>query len=47
MNSITNYPGQAYDYVYSHYGTIGLIIAGVGIVVAVICLMVAFDRARR
>jgi len=47
MNRITNYPGQAYDYINGNYGLTGLIVAGVGIVVAVICLMVWFDRARR
>ncbi len=47
MNSISNYPGQAYDYVNGHYGLTGLIIAGVGVVVAIICVMVWFDRARR
>jgi hypothetical protein len=47
MNSISNYPAQAYDYVYGNYGTVGLIVAGVGLVVAVISLMVWFDRARK
>ncbi len=46
MNSITNYPGQAYDYVYGHYGLTGLIVAGVGLVVAVVSIMVWFDRRR-
>lgn len=47
MNSISNYPSQAYDYVHGHYGLTGLIVVGVGLVVAVISVMVWFDRARK
>ena len=46
MNSVTNYPAQAYDYVYGQFGTVGLIVAGVGLVVGAISCMVWFDRRR-
>jgi hypothetical protein len=46
MNSVLNYPGQAYDYVYGHYGLIGVIVAGVGIVVGFVAILVYMDRRR-
>jgi hypothetical protein len=46
MNSIGNYPEQMYDYVYGHYGLTGLIVAGVGVVVAFVSVMVWFDRRK-
>jgi hypothetical protein len=46
MNSISSYPEQAYNYVYGSYGTVGLIVAGVGIVVAIVSVMVWFDRRK-
>jgi hypothetical protein len=46
MNSIGKYPEQIYDYIYGNYGMIGLIVAGVGVVVAFISVMVWFDRRR-
>jgi len=46
MDQILSYPGQAYDYVYGNYGTVGLIIAGLLIVVTVVSVMVWFDRRR-
>jgi hypothetical protein len=46
MDQIISLPGQAYDYVYGHYGTIGLIIAGLLIVVTIVSVMVWFDRRK-
>jgi hypothetical protein len=46
MDRISSYPSQAYDYVNGNYGTVGLIVAGVLIVVAVISIMVWFDRRK-
>lgn len=46
MNSLSSYPEQAYNYVYGNYGTVGLIVAGVGIVVAFVSVMVWFDRRK-
>jgi hypothetical protein len=46
MNSVLSYPGQAYDYVYGHYGLTGLIVAGVGIVVGVVSVMIWMDRRK-
>jgi hypothetical protein len=46
MSDITSAPGQAYDYIYGHYGTVGLIVAGVAIVVAIVGLFIWFDRRR-
>ena len=47
MNSVSDYPSQAYDYIYANFGLTGLIVAGVGIVVAGVSMMVWFDRARK
>lgn len=46
MRDITSYPGQVYDYVYGNFGLTGLIVGGVGIVVAAICGMTWFDRRK-
>jgi hypothetical protein len=46
MDNLTKYPGQAYDYIYGHYGTVGLIVAGVMIVVGVISIFVWLDRRK-
>ena len=46
MNQFTSYPGQAYDYIYGNFGLTGLIVAGVGIVVAIVSMMVWFDRRK-
>ena len=46
MNSIGKYPEQVYDYIYGNYGLTGLIVAGVGVVVAVVSIMVWFDRQK-
>ena len=46
MDKFTSYPDQAYDYIYGHYGTVGLIVVGVGLVVAVVGLLIWFDRSR-
>lgn len=47
MREVSSYPAQAYDYINANYGLTGLIVAGVGVVVAVVCAMIWFDRARR
>ena len=46
MRDVASYPGQAYDYIYTNFGLTGLIIAGVAIVVAVVSMMVWFDRRK-
>lgn len=46
MDKITSFPGQAYDYIYGNYGTVGVIIAGVVIVVFVVGVLVWFDRRK-
>ena len=39
-------PGEAYDYVYGGYGWFGVAFAALGLVLAVISVMVWFDRRR-
>ena len=46
MDKIGSYPDRAYDYIYGNYGTVGLIVCGVALVVAVVSLMIWFDRAK-
>jgi hypothetical protein len=46
MEKLSSYPDQAYDYIYGNYGTVGLIITGVAVVVAVICIFIWFDRSK-
>ena len=46
MDTISTYPDQAYNYIYGNYGTVGLIVVGVGLVVAVVMILVWFDRSR-
>jgi len=46
QHSFTSYPERAYDYVYGHYGTIGLIVLGVAFVVAIVSIMIWFDRSK-
>lgn len=46
MDRITSFPGYAYDYIYGNYGMVGLIVAGVGIVVAVVGVFIWFDRRK-
>jgi hypothetical protein len=46
MQRFTSAPDRAYDYVYSNYGTVGLIVCGVAVVVAVVSLLIWYDRTR-
>ena len=46
MDQITSFPGFAYDYIHGNYGTVGLIVAGVGIVVAIVGVFIWFDRRK-
>ena len=46
MDSIISFPGRAYDYIDSQYGQVGLIIAGLLIVVAIVSLMIWMDRRK-
>lgn len=46
MDSIFSYPEQAYDYVNGRYGTIGLIVAGLLIVVAAVGVFIWLDRRK-
>ena len=46
MDSILSIPSQGYDYIHSHFGTTGLIFAGVLLVVAIVAVMIWYDRRR-
>jgi hypothetical protein len=46
MDELVAMPGKAYDYVYGQYGTVGLIVTGVVIVVAIVSVMVWLDRRK-
>ena len=46
MSNLTSLPGQAYDFVYGSYGSVGLIVAGVALVVAIVSVLVWFDRRK-
>jgi hypothetical protein len=46
MSNLFSLPGQAYDYVYGNFGSIGLMIAGVVIVVGIVGALVWFDRRK-
>jgi hypothetical protein len=46
MEKLSSYPDQAYDYIYGNYGTVGLIVTGVAVVVGVICIFIWFDRSK-
>jgi hypothetical protein len=46
MRSFSTYPEKAYDYVYYTYGTVGLIVCGVAFVVAIVSLLIWYDRTR-
>ena len=46
MDQITSFPGYAYDYIYGNYGTVGMIVTGVGIVVAIVGVFIWFDRRK-
>lgn len=46
MDQIITFPEQAYDYINGNYGIIGLIVAGVGIVVAIVGVFIWLDRRK-
>ena len=46
MDDLTAMPGRAFRYVEAQYGTVGLIVAGLMIVVAVIAVFIWFDRRK-
>jgi hypothetical protein len=46
MSDLISLPGQAYTYIDSHYGLVGLIVVGLMIVVTGIGVMIFFDRRR-
>jgi hypothetical protein len=46
METITALPEQMYDYVHGQYGTVGLIVAGVILVVLIVCVFIWFDRRK-
>jgi len=46
MDDITSFPGRAYDYIHYQYGTVGLIVTGVMVVVAIVSLFIWFDRRK-
>ncbi len=46
MDQITSFPGDAYDYIHGNYGTIGLIVAGVCLVVAMVSVFIWLDRRK-
>jgi hypothetical protein len=46
MDSILSLPGQGYDYIHGHFGTTGVIFAGVMLVVAIVAVMIWYDRRK-
>lgn len=46
MDSVKSIPSDAYNYVYGQYGTVGVIVAGVVIVVAVVGVLTWLDRRK-
>ena len=46
MDEIISFPGRAYDYIDGQYGTVGLIVTGVMLVVAIVTLFIWFDRRK-
>jgi hypothetical protein len=46
MDRLTSSPGNAYDYVYSNFGMIGVIVAGLLVVVGAISVVFYFDRRK-
>ena len=46
MDTISKYPDQAYNYIYGNYGTVGLIVVGVALVVAVVSIFIWIDRSQ-
>jgi hypothetical protein len=46
MGRITSAPGQAYDYIHTQFGMIGVIAAGLIVVVAALSVMFYFDRRK-
>lgn len=46
MERVTAWPGEAYDYVYGNYGTLGLIVVGLAVVVAIVAVFVWLDRRK-
>lgn len=46
MDQIISLPEHAYDYVYGQYGTIGLIVASLMIVVAIVGVFIWWDRRK-
>jgi hypothetical protein len=46
MDKIAAMPGKAYDYIYGQFGTVGLIVTGVAIVIAIVSVLIWFDRRK-
>ncbi len=46
MDNFTSLPSRAYDWVYGNYGNVGLIVAGVMIVVGIVSIFVFLDRRK-
>ncbi len=46
MNQILSAPERFYDYIHTQYGTVGLIVSGVLVVVACTSIMIWFDRRK-
>jgi len=46
MDDLFSLPGRAYDYVYSTHGYIGLLVAGLAVVVGIVFVFIFFDRRK-
>ena len=46
MDTIISIPGRAFDYVNGQYGTVGLIVIGLMVVVGIVGVLTWFDRRK-
>lgn len=46
MDTIISFPGRAFDYVNDQYGTVGLIVIGLMVVVGIVGVLTWFDRRK-
>ena len=46
MDTIISIPGRAFDYVNGQYGTVGLIVIGLIVVVGIVGVLTWFDRRK-
>jgi hypothetical protein len=46
MDSLSSAPGNAYDYIYGQFGMIGVIVAGLVLLVSCLTVVFWFDRRK-